>query len=140
MDIIVTTPKGRMAEATKEAEDVKRAGGGEYFRRFSMKPPVEPGDRVFYVEDGYIRGFAVAARVEKKPFVFCGTTFQTWPAGWFIYMDATTWKWIRPIPMKGFQGYRLAHKYLVTLETQWIPGPFRDVKIIGDWLDPKPEV
>ena len=137
MDIIVTTPKSRMREAAEEAEDCKRAGGGEYFRRFSRRPPVEPGDRVYYVEDGYVRGFAVVARLEAHEGLRCQTTSREWPPGWYVFMDATTWRWIRPIPMKGFQGYRRAEGYL----TRFPNNPLASVSfvmVIGGWLDPKP--
>lgn len=39
-------------------------------------------------------------------------------------MNASEWKWIKPIPMKGFQGWR----YFDATCTE----------IIGNWLDPKP--
>jgi hypothetical protein len=43
-------------------------------------------------------------------------------------MDATTWKWIEPIPMNGFRGWRYC-------KLGW-----EDIKVIGDWLDDKPEI
>ena len=106
MDIIVTTPKSEIANAAREAEDVKRAGGGMYFRRFppSMSPDVRPGDRVYYVEDGFMRGFAVVEKIyDATSYVKCDTSGKMWPPGLYVYMDATTWQWIEPIPMKGFQ-------------------------------------
>ena len=128
MDIIITTPKREMATAAREAEDCERDGGGEYFRRFPVAraPWIIPGRRVYYVEDGYVRGFAVVVRVHtmNNP-VLCLTTGRLWPAGFYVFMDATTWQWIRPILTKGFQGFRYA-----------ILNPI----IVGGWLDPKPEV
>ena len=118
MDIIVTTPKREMANAAREAEDCKRDGGGEYFRRFPVEraPDVLPGDRVYYVEDGYIRGFAVVKWLHlAKNSVRCTTTRRRYPPGLYIYMRASSWQWIEPIPMSGFRGFRHAR-----------------------WLDPKP--
>lgn len=131
-----------MQEAAAEAEDCKRAGGGEYFRRFWRRPPVGKGDRVYYVEDGYIRGYAVVVRVEEKPEEVCGTTHRTWRSGWFVYMDATTWQWIQPIRMQGFQGWRYmasVHAKMRRLDPheRWWPSVF---EIVGGWLDPKPAV
>jgi hypothetical protein len=37
-DIIVTTPKSEMKTAEQEAEAVKEAGGGVYFRKLGTKP------------------------------------------------------------------------------------------------------
>ena len=76
-DIIVTTPKSEIANAAREAEDVKRAGGGMYFRRFppSMSPDVRPGDRVYYVDDdpgvrAGVRG--VGCQMKERPILFSG--------------------------------------------------------------------
>lgn len=127
MDIIVTTPKSEMLNAQQEAKDCIKAGGGVYFRRLSSRPiKLEIGDRVFYVEDGYVRGFAEVSEIELfHSGAICETTHQTYPPGWYVMMDAVTWKWIEPIKMKGFQGYRYCN--------------FPKIEIVGGWLDPKPK-
>ena len=147
MDIIVTTPRGEMANAAQEAADCITAGGGEYFRRLpSRQVPslLAPGDRCYYVEDGYVRGFAVISRVvARSGYERCETTGRTWPPGLYIYMDARSWRWIKPIPMKGFQGFRYAALLL------YVPDPADAVADIimqtkpvvyerGGWLDPRP--
>lgn len=145
MDIIVTSSKSRMKDAAAEAADCIAAGGGAYFRRFHARPPVEPGDRVYYVEDGYVRGFAVVDRVEHQPEgMRCETTGQFWQYGWYVFMGATTWKWIKPIPMKGFQNFRKADKHMTRREYiddgHGHPADPRGIaEIVGGWLDPKPE-
>lgn len=125
MDIIVTTPKTQMEEAKQEAHDCIRNLGGHYFRRFNHKPSdLTIGDKIFYVEDGYIRGFASIVKMESGENQ-CETTGKFWAQGWYVFLDSTTWQWIKPIPMKGFQGWRY----------------FKDeYVIIGGWLDPKPNV
>lgn len=131
MDIIVTTPKTQIKAAAAEAADCIADGGGEYFRRFpkSWRINIRASDRVYYVEDGYIRGFAIVNRFQFREYPeTCQTTGRVWDAGRYIYMDATTWRWIRPIPMRGFQGFRYAPDYL------WHLG----VRVIGGWLDRKP--
>ena len=127
MDIIVTTPRTASADAAQEAEDLKKAGGGFYYRRVSKLPlNLEKGDRVLYVEDGYIRGFArVHSTVSDASFV-CETTGKVWPVGNYIMMSADSWKWIKPIKMQGFQGWRYC--------------PAIEIKEVGGWLDPKPPV
>ena len=127
MDIIVTTPKSQMANAKKEAEDCIKSGGGIYFRRLSSRPSkLEIGDRVFYVEDGYIRGFATVSEIKKFAGAECQTTRRSYPEGWFVMMDATTWQWIKPLKMKGFQDWRYCN--------------FPNIEIVGGWLDPKPSI
>jgi hypothetical protein len=129
-DIIVTTPKTEMANSAREAQDCIQAGGGFYFRRFCVKPAgVKVGDRVFYVEDGYIRGYAVVCDIFYSNGMTCDTTGRKWPYGWYLKMRADSWKWIEPIAMNGFRGWR----HMVKPER--IP-----VIEVGGWLDPKPEV
>ena len=127
MDIIVTTPKSQMANAAKEAEDCKKAGGGYYFRRLNRYPKrLRLGDRVWYVEDGYIRGFAVAVRfISSNVEIECDTTNAIYPPGTYVFMTAEFWKWIKPIPYRGFQGWR----YYT---------PPQDFEVVGGWLDPRP--
>ena len=133
MDIIVTTPKREMANAAREAEACKRDGGGEYFRRFPVDraPQVLVGDRIYYVEDGAIRGFAPIKKIHATASgMCCDTTGRRWPPGVYLFMDATTWKWIRAIPMRGFQGFRYA------ASRRFVPDGI--VYEVGGWLDPKP--
>ena len=144
-DIIVTTPRCEMKLAAREAAECLAAGGGEYFRRFNHRPDVAPGDRIFYVEDGWVRGFAIALRaVEEAAWRRCDTSGGWWSPGWYVFMDARSWKWIRPIPMKGFQGYRYAVAYLDRLDVGGDSGvhpagrPLPKVTVVGNWTDPRP--
>lgn len=134
MNIIVTTPKRLIAEAAREVDAVMAAGGREYFRRFRIEsaPRIEPGERVYYVEDGYVRGFAEVSLISS-----CVARWQHgvggrwYDPGFYIFMDATTWKWIKPIPMRSFGAFRYAN--------QWAFPEGTEIEIVGDWLDPKPE-
>lgn len=145
MDIIVTTPKHQMANAAREAADCIAAGGGMYFRRFhstAYPQRLRVGDRVFYVEDGYVRGFAVVDRLLHSPRgETCDTTGRVWSQGFFVFMRADSWTWIKPIPMRGFQGFRYARDegqnpniiaHHAEALVAWI-------EVIGYWLDPQPE-
>ena len=147
MDIIVTTPKSQMANAAQEAADCIENGGGEYFRRFPINqaPNINIGERVFYVEDGYIRGYAHASRVFQTPrHVQCDTTGRWWPPGFYVVMPADSWRWIEPIPMRGFQGVRYASFSCgdATWETQLVVNGWRVGRLIdaGDWLTPRPAI
>lgn len=127
MDIIVTTPRNAIGTAAKEAEDCKREGGGFYFRNLRNKPKnLKPGDKCFYVENGYIRGYAIVDEIREDPGLTCATTGRTFAPGYYVMMDATSWTWIRPIPYQGFQGWR------------YFQAPA--IEIVGGWLDPKPSL
>lgn len=132
LDIIVTTPMSARVSARVEAEEVREciANGGEawYFRNMGRNTPkhVHPGCRVFYVEDGYIRGFAKIAFITSAPEMVCSTTGRRFGDGIYVAMDARSWKWIEPIAMRGFQGWR----YSKLRE--------EEILIVGGWLDPMP--
>ncbi len=133
-DIVVSTPKTRMKEAVEEAERAIALDGVErtyYFRNLGKHGGANlgKGSRVYYVEDGYVRGFGVVEDDEDvlyRDYEECDATGREYGAGWYAYIPADSWQWIRPIPHKGFQGWRYA------------PAEWREVEIIGGWLDPKP--
>ncbi len=125
--ILVTTPKNQMGVAAQEARECIASGGGSYFRRFTRRPrKLHEGTRIFYVEDGYVRGFATVSEVLDSDGMECETTGRVWAPGFYAVMPAHSWTWIEPLSCKGFQGWRY----------------FDDskVEIVGDWLDPKPRI
>ena len=125
-DIVVTTPKNKMGIAAEEARQCIEAGSGFYFRTFRNKPrQLGVRSRIFYVEDGYVRGFGVVSEIVDGNMT-CGTTGHDWGYGYHAIMEADSWKWIRPISMKGFQGWR------------YFDAP--RIQIVGGWLDPKPSI
>ncbi|HUU56383.1 MAG TPA: hypothetical protein VMW93_03480 [bacterium] len=125
-DIVVTTPKSRMAEAAREAEEVRAAGGGYYYRDYRAPriPNVETFDRVYYIEDGYVRGYCLITEIDSVGY---GRRRSI-----TIYMDARLWTWIKPIPVGNSPR---SWVYADTLGISW-----EDVEIVGGWLEPKPEV
>lgn len=146
MDIIVTTPKGQMANAAAEAADCIRNGGGEYFRRFhptAYPRQIAVGSRVYYVEDRFIRGFAVVSLLLHSPAgMTCDTTGRVWSQGFYVFMDATSWQWVCPIPMRGFQGFRYVEwgggddsRNNIVSGMGGFTGP---LEIVGNWRDPRP--
>lgn len=127
MDIIVTTPKTQRELAAKEAEDCKREGGGCYFRKLGKLPKhLEIGERCFYVEDDVITGFCIIREIRYEDGMTCDTSGRQFDAGVYVFMDADTWKWIYPIPMLGFQGWRYSR-----LKPE-------QIQVLGDWLEPRP--
>lgn len=115
-----------MASAADEAAEMKRLGGnGFYFRTFRQMPrELSPGSRIFYVEDGYIRGYGLVKSITTVNAI-CSTTGTVWGEGFHAIMPAKSWTWIAPILMKGFQGWK------------YFDAP--DIKIVGGWKDPKPK-
>jgi len=104
MDIIVTTPKKDLENAQAETD----SGEPYWFRRLPHKPVhLNIGDRVFYLSDGCIIGFARLLNIEEKPNgMQCSTTGKIWPPGWYLIIDAYSWTDIQPIPCRGFQGFK----------------------------------
>lgn len=114
-----------MKNAAQEAKDCLDGKCDSYFRNFSTLPSgLVEGSKVFYVEDGYIRGFGVVSQVGKGTRV-CETTLKHYMNGYKAVIPANTWKWIKPIQMKGFQGFR------------YFKGEY---EVVGDWRAPKPNV
>jgi len=154
MDIIVTTPKSEMAAAAQEAADARAAGGDtEYFRRFPCARDHSPrkvnaGDRVYYVEDGFVRGYAVVSHIEESQYPMrCVTTGREWSPGFYLFLRADSWRWIRPIKMRGFQGFRYVttetaadgQEYILFKKYPKYTIPLGlPVYDAGGWLDPRP--
>lgn len=126
-NIIVTTPKSEIKNAESEAKMCIENGGGYYFRKLSSKPKniVAGESKIYYVEDGYIRGRATIIGIDDKSIQNCELTNKEWH-GILVWMTASSWEWIEPIEMKGFQGWRYFDN--------------NGVKVVGTWKDKKPEI
>ena len=127
MDVLVTTPQRESGEAAKEALDA-RAQGGYYFRNLGQHQPKQfsVGERVWYTEGGFVQGFGLCVEIVWSPGEDCDATGRHFNQGWFAWIPVVSWKWVRPFRYKGFQGFRYVD--------------FGEPEIIGDWLDPKPEM
>ena len=137
-DILVTTPKGRAKEAAQEAADcIQRHDRGEstgyYFRNFGSRsaPPLNPGDRLYYVLDGWVRGFLVVESVEESDEGVKDYEGNRHRPGFYAWSKPVSWCWIALIAFGGFQGWRYASRCGLGRES---------VSIVGDWRDPMPEV
>ena len=124
-DILVTTPRTAAKIAAAEAADCITGGGGFYFRTFRRRPTrLAQGSRIYYVEDGFTRGYGVVYKVFEGS-MRCGTTGKDWGEGFHAVMPANSWTWIIPIPHPGFQGWR------------YFDG--KGAVDYGGWLLPKPQ-
>jgi hypothetical protein len=107
MDILVTTPKSEIDTSRKEGESVER-DGGYWFRTFRFRPKVVPGDKIFFVEDGQIRGYGIIFEVSPlSEAAECDFTGRTWGDQGGYIVKYNDWHWLKtPVPWKGFQGLR----------------------------------
>ncbi len=107
MDMLVTTPKSEIDNSRREGEAVE-AEGGYWFRTYRFKPKVEPENRIYFVENGKIRGYGIIFQIFQAGHAQeCDITGRDWgnPGDWVVcYKD---WHWLKgPVPFKGFQGIR----------------------------------
>ena len=105
LDIIVTTPKSEIDNSRMEGEAVEK-DGGYWFRTFRFRPKVERGDKIFFVEDGLIKGYGVIFGVSGlSQAAECDFTGRQWgdEGGYIVkYKD---WIWLKtPVKFSGFQG------------------------------------
>jgi hypothetical protein len=129
-DIVVTTPIKYKDVAAQEAKDCLACGGGFYFKTFFFKPKrLELGSRVYYIDDGAIRGFGILS-YEYTGRLQCETSGNVWGdnESYNAIIPAHTWHWVKPVVMRGFQGFRYMKQARDTVE------------IIGDWQKPKPQI
>ena len=107
MDIIVTTPKSEHKTAEAEAEAVANDPNSFWFRTIRGKPNVQIGDRVYYVDNGMIRGYGVVFEIEVGE--MWDDTHERWWNG--TNLKQRIWVWLKkPIPFRGFQGFRYINK------------------------------
>ena len=70
---------------------------------------MKPGDRMFVVWNGFIRGWMTIESTNRIPDTFtCMSTGKAWKPGWYIQRGGP-WHGIKTIPMKGFRGVRKAN-------------------------------
>jgi len=108
MDILVTTPKSQIGNAKKEGRWAEK-NGGHWFRVFKFKPDVDLDDRIYFVENGYIRGFGVILHAphQSADGETCEVTGKSWGKEGYWVVEYSNWHWLDdPIAFKGFQGIR----------------------------------
>jgi hypothetical protein len=114
MDIIVTIPKNRIEDVLhEEAYTEKLMAEGqamEYCWHVSQVPrKIKAGDRVFFIENGWIRSFHMYIGVTQNPTVCMsvgGKMVQREFKGWALLLDPIIYHLAKWIPYKGFQGMR----------------------------------
>jgi hypothetical protein len=103
MHIVVTTPKSELENSKQEA----KSGAKYWFRKLPSKPKnTGAGDRIYYVANNEIVGFAYISTITDANNMHCSTTGRDWGKGVYAIIDAKSWTPIKPIPYKGFRGFR----------------------------------
>ena len=106
--LCITVPKTvSWSDYERELDDVADGMMEMNYRLPSYPKRVTAGDRCYVVHDGMIRGWMTITGIEErtKPFQ-CQTTGTVWDAGVYIRRSGPFHYLSRPVPMKGFMGYK----------------------------------
>ena len=103
MNILVTTPKSKHKLAEEEAKFVEKNPDAYWFRTIRGKPNVQIGDKVYYVDNGEIRGYGIVFDIESGE-MECEATGRIYHG---THLKQRKWVWLKTtIPFRGFQGFR----------------------------------
>lgn len=103
MDILVTTPKSEIQTAKEEAQAVAQDPEAFWFRTLRGRPNVQVGDRVYYVENGLIRGYGIVFNIETGD-MWDDAHECAWNG---THLKQRKWVWLlKAVQYKGFQGFR----------------------------------
>lgn len=103
LDILITTPKSEIENSKRECKNYDT-----WFRTFKYKPNTEIGDKIYFTENGLIKGYGIIKEIyQSVEGEQCEETKRFWgkPGYWVIVFS--DWHWLKsPVPFKGFQGIR----------------------------------
>lgn len=108
MDIIVTIPKNKFKDIEKEEAWAKKHKNAQCFWKISKIPKkLKKGDKVYFIENGAIKSYNIFIGIDED--CKCEVTGTEWP-GLNLIMEAPSITLKKPIPMKGFRGFRYYKK------------------------------
>ena len=96
-DLVVTCPKDFWEEWIAEGDAAGDPPTGEewgWFMRSTHRPPIKPGERLYVVAHGKLRGYAPVTRVAP------------WESGWAICRQGLAVAVTIAQTIPGFRGYR----------------------------------
>jgi len=77
----------------------------EFYWTFSRLPKrLEQGEKVYFATKGFIRGYFMVNDINENPLYYADVPKNN------IIWACDTWKDIKPIPTKSFQGFKYADK------------------------------
>ncbi len=97
-DVVVTVPKDRWWQWIDEGDLPGEPWNGEYewdFYLYGVAPIIKPGERVYVVAHGKLRGYAPLVRIDGEP----GRSFSLVRRNGAVAVTI-------PEPIRGFQGWR----------------------------------
>ena len=107
-DVVVTVPKGLWTAWIGEGDEAPLFGAGEWtgefeygFNLYGPRPRIEPGDRVYIVAHGKLRGFAPLIELEEN-----STRFEGRGHGYALVRRGGAVAVTIAEPIRGFQGWR----------------------------------
>ena len=107
MNIIVTIPKSELDSISKEDDWAQQNSGETIVQAWSVNrlpKNLKVGDKVYFIENGEIKYYHIVIGTVEDGFE-CEATGRVWE-GNNILMSYPEVKLKKPIPMKGFQGFR----------------------------------
>ena len=109
--IIITLPKSvKWDDYEKELDAVKDYEQVMNYKVSSIPKDIDQIKRCYLVHDGFIKGWQEVVGHEKGKTFNCTTTGKNW-SGNFIQRSGPFHYLIKPIPMKGFMGWRYCENY-----------------------------
>ena len=102
-DVVVTVPKAKWEEWLEEGDlpgDDWSGLESQFFFRCGAAPRIEPGERVYIVAHGRLRGYAPLVRIDRY-----GQWYKGNRAYGLVRRDGAVAVTIRK-PIRGFQGFR----------------------------------
>lgn len=108
MDIVITIPKSiKWTDYQMELKAVESSEQTMFFKVPTLPKKANVGDRCYLCHNGLVVGYMNITWMGIMSEFTCTTTIQVWPAGHYIGRSGK-FTYIKPIPYKGFQGYRYA--------------------------------
>lgn len=109
-DIIIYTTKEKLLHKQDKLENDKDKGdSGIYYWEFSRFPKkVKNNDSIYFATEGFIRGYFEI--LDMNTGEVCGSQDPMGIPDCSISWWANSWKDIKPIPTKSFQGFKYADK------------------------------
>lgn len=106
--LCITVPKTvSWSDYERELADVADGMMEMNYKLSSMPKRISVGDRCYVVHNGMIRGWMTITGIDQREESFkCQTTGRIWNAGVYIRRSGPFHYLERPIPMKGFMGYK----------------------------------
>ena len=103
--IIYTTPEELLHKQDKLEGDKDKGSCGIYYWEFSRLPKeLTNNGRIYFATKGFIRGYFMVEEILEYGESLAEIPYNS------ITWSANSWKDIKPIPTKSFQGFKYADK------------------------------